>query len=534
MLKLNVVKSAADIHVGKEWKDVEPAKNQVEYEGRTYRVVSEKERSLPGATRAGRGFLGFLAVIFTGGLALISKKVRELFTDKKETIRFIALIDKSGDKDKNKMEAGAAGVDALKSKTSTEAPNADKAKTKDETKKTDESKKTDGAKGSDAVAKKKKAVDPSRPLPSKFPSERIWLSSPYARFLGPNTQLPPKIAETLQANMPAVLNRQSNDAVTVHKAKSIVFELKEIPGLIFKTVVDLENRGEIKKRMEAIDNARKVIAQENLHLLEIPKSRLIHVAGQDVIVEEKVNINTNESAQEQYYESCATELNETVRQLAKFIALTGFSDVEWGNIPIMNGYNDDEGNRSVALIDIEAGDSHPSTGLSKLVMCVTPEQGQIVAAVAKEHGLHFTLHEDLIKSRKEHIDANIQLQKFYEAHDIVYGDEPVQLDKKKLNFSKYGEHKALLEEQAEALVKFINERTAKSSPDASVKGRRYMLVNTNQAPFLSKYGIVPGPYSTVAAQQAGNSMGIVVQNLIDQGIIQRIVKTTGQGFFIQA
>lgn len=119
MITKEVVQTSKTVKLGKEWHDVPVTGEQkVEFKGRTYKVVSAQERSIPGAVRAGRGILGMLAVICTLGLALISKKVRGLFSEDKEVVRFIKPMDisSSNESNQNKFQKGAAEVDKVAGK----------------------------------------------------------------------------------------------------------------------------------------------------------------------------------------------------------------------------------------------------------------------------------------------------------------------------------------------------------------------------------------------------------------------------------
>lgn len=65
------------------------------YKGREYKLISKKERDFSFMERAGRGFLGTVAVICSLGLALFSKSVRKLFVKDKKAIRFGVLQNKN-------------------------------------------------------------------------------------------------------------------------------------------------------------------------------------------------------------------------------------------------------------------------------------------------------------------------------------------------------------------------------------------------------------------------------------------------------
>ncbi|CAM0117446.1 hypothetical protein [Rhabdochlamydiaceae symbiont of Dictyostelium giganteum] len=56
--------------------------------GKCYELIDKKERAFSPLERLGRGALGLSAVIYTLGLALLSKSIRNLFTKQKETLYF--------------------------------------------------------------------------------------------------------------------------------------------------------------------------------------------------------------------------------------------------------------------------------------------------------------------------------------------------------------------------------------------------------------------------------------------------------------
>ena len=92
----------------------------------------------------------------------------------------------------------------------------------------------------------------------------------------------------------------------------------------------------------------------------------------------------------------STQLNETTCQLATFIAKTGFNNVTWRNIPVLNEVEGVQGPRRVALINLKhmhnsvngfTGDVNGSCGL---IGCVTEEQMAPVIAEASRNGIDTT------------------------------------------------------------------------------------------------------------------------------------------------
>lgn len=100
MPSFNIITDENGINLSSEWvnatkfnsKDriVDSNGNAVSpnFMGRMYRLIAKKERYFSCPEIAIRGFLGVLAICCSLGLALISKCISNLFTKRKDTIRF--------------------------------------------------------------------------------------------------------------------------------------------------------------------------------------------------------------------------------------------------------------------------------------------------------------------------------------------------------------------------------------------------------------------------------------------------------------
>lgn len=170
-------------------------------------------------------------------------------------------------------------------------------------------------------------------------------------------------------------------------------------------------------------------------MLITPHAKKIEVDDNTLIVEETLDFDSNESAQKELYHKYSTALNETTHQLALFIAKTGYNDVAWRNIPILNEAPEFRGDRRVGLIDLEhlysinngfTGGSNRSCGLIK---CVSAQQIDIVIDEARKQGV--TVSQDFSVAKEERlqeIDSDKKLRQFYETKRIVTGKEPLQVD----------------------------------------------------------------------------------------------------------
>lgn len=366
-----------------------------------------------------------------------------------------------------------------------------------------------------------------------------------------------EIVSKIQTCMKNILDRREEGGIKFYNSQENhrVFALDIAPGLIFKmqaykNYID-DHLKSMKARYQKMIDAQTIIRTHQLSLLVIPNAKLftVNFEGEEyvIIAEKKVDINPHESAQEQYFQDYAISLNEAIRQLAIFICKTGYSDVEWRNNPVLNNSLDENGNRKIALLDIEKMDS-PEIGLfgglkrRGLVRCVTEEQGKIVEEVAKQNGIKMSFFADAYANRKNEIEEGRKLKEYYSAKNITVGNESIQIDENLIDFSEYPEKEQELKKLTKELVQTINLKIATSSEE-SIKGRRYIHINVRTEPFkgLNNTLIDPGEneYITANAFKTDEDyynatyLGYIVKKLIELGTLYEIVKRNSHGYFLQ-
>lgn len=108
MSNFKVIHDISEINLPKNWVNAANFKSQnrivdengrpvsADYQGRRYRIISKKERAFSTFERIRRVALGSLAVVFSAGLALFSKSVRQLFTKQKESALFAVPVNQQG------------------------------------------------------------------------------------------------------------------------------------------------------------------------------------------------------------------------------------------------------------------------------------------------------------------------------------------------------------------------------------------------------------------------------------------------------
>jgi len=400
---------------------------------------------------------------------------------------------------------------------------------------------------------------------------------PSAQLLQEGINIKPETIAKIKSCMMNILNeKKKTEGVTFYTSQGNhrVFTLDVAPDLIFKMKASKSQSAgrddSMKARYQRMIDAKTVCRVNQLGLLIIPNARLFNVEKYEIIAEQKLDITPEESAQEQLFEDHADRLDETVRQLAVFIAKTGFSDVEWRNVPVLNDNVDKEGNRKIALIDIEEMDGAKTGILGQeqafmaaprrgLAHCVNEKQMEMVIAEARKQGV--TISETEAKAAKERrlkeIASNKALKLFYKEKGIVQGKEPLKVDLSSLglDLTKTGEYTKIVgvrpdkkgfirEEQsvdlstvAKAVIAEINKQIQKNSAQNSVKGIRYFVLNPgNMDSTLYDYNKLGLPETVFHTEELQNQwIERIIQALIDKKHLFNIVKRRGFDIrFIQA
>jgi hypothetical protein len=343
-----------------------------------------------------------------------------------------------------------------------------------------------------------------------------------------------------------ILSGKNEDEIEwLSTGNNFVFKLKENPQIVFKT----PRRMSTNQRFQNMIKAKEVCLLNRLGLLVIPQAKEFFVDGHSFIAEKSLDFNPKEGAQENLYQLYSSELSEAVHQLAIFIAKTGFNDVTWRNIPVLNEAPEYLGPRRIGLIDIEHFESRvngftgDANGSSGLLGCVSKEQIDTLVAEARKQNVRLS-DQDIqnIKNQRLHdFQFDQGLNQFYQKHGIKIGNEPIQVDENSLDFSDYPKAEKL-KALAIDLIKEINNETAESSPEDSIKGRRYVYINPNPAgtPFYGMNRALvdknkkSSSYATDEEYENATYLGCVVKKLIDLGLIYKIVKRNGHGYFLQA
>lgn len=95
-MEIKFINNTREINLSDDWIDSQDFNNKyeiVKHSGLEYKLIAKKERTYPIAERIGRVALGILAVCGSLGFALISQKVRGLFSNEKKVIAFGVLYE---------------------------------------------------------------------------------------------------------------------------------------------------------------------------------------------------------------------------------------------------------------------------------------------------------------------------------------------------------------------------------------------------------------------------------------------------------
>jgi hypothetical protein len=139
----------------------------------------------------------------------------------------------------------------------------------------------------------------------------------------------------------------------------------------------------MKARFYKIEQARAVCQEHRLNQLEIPRVVQFAVGGYTVLAEERIAFSESPGAIAQHYQEAGCHLTTAINQLASFICLTVFSDVDYRNIPVL-------GCDQIGLIDLEEMDG-PEIGIygtgghlprKGLINCVSQLHQPLVQQIA--------------------------------------------------------------------------------------------------------------------------------------------------------
>lgn len=390
-------------------------------------------------------------------------------------------------------------------------------------------------------------------------------------------------ARKIQELMPKIRRREEDGEIVWHSSgNNLVFGLTSVPNLVFKMARPgvgilgaggyLSSEDITESRFANMVKAKEVCLVHQLGLLLIPHAKKFTVDGMSLIAEECVDIHQNESAQEHFYQ--LSGLNETARQLATFIAKTGFSDVEWRNMPVVDTAPEFQGSRRIALIDLEEMDS-ASTGIfgggfgrRGLVSCLhSEEQIDLVLAEARKLGVNprYRTTEGVREHRVEEIRSDRAMHEFYQRNGILENPrKPIQvLDLESLGLDldesaemrtgrrlKTGSgddwdfewettqvtmRKAIID-----VIAAINAAIQETPEEASLKGKRYIRLDHNsnepETFFLKEYDRLGCKQFGFVSDEELNQRWLkrIVDALAEKGHIFKLDKQNNYGYFIQA
>lgn len=388
--------------------------------------------------------------------------------------------------------------------------------------------------------------------------------------------IPEETAAKIQALLPNILNQNADAEIEwLSTGNNLVFKLKQNPNLVFKIARPnrfgfnkLPSGGEERthSRFKNMIKAKEVCIANQLGLLTIPRANKIIVNAGGIeyalIVEESLDFVSHHSAQEDLYHKYSAEINESVRELATFIAKTGFNDVTWRNIPILKDTNESKSAKRIALIDLEhmnsavngfIGDWNGSNGL---IGCVSDQQIDFVIEEARKQGVDLTDNDaqEAKDRRLKQIAEDEKLRTFYEKCGIVNGKEALQVDIDSLGLdltetkkiqqyvgnddqgnSNYVKRTLTLRKVVEDVISEINRLIQNKSDQASIKGKRYILLNTNEDP-LRAYNNLGVNSGYISCEEDENKLWLrrIITALVDKGYLFKLDKVNGHGYFIQA
>lgn len=244
----------------------------------------------------------------------------------------------------------------------------------------------------------------------------------------------PNIIDIINNHIYELFNKSYN-GMNIYKTRGdrIVFDLKGIDNYIFK--ISNEHKT-MKNRFKRTAYCDYICDVYNFNLLIIPRMYFFKINCNsdvfEVIIEEKIQVNTNPNVQEYYFDLYSADINEAIKQLALFICKTKFEDVDWRNIPLINVNKDKLNNIKIALIDLEDFGSvengifgkYGSRGLMK---CVNIEQCKIIYDIISKNNISLKKYDIILEERMMEINNHNHIKNFYLQNNITKGYEKIHI-----------------------------------------------------------------------------------------------------------
>lgn len=358
--------------------------------------------------------------------------------------------------------------------------------------------------------------------------------------------------EKIKNLMPNILRGEKNDEIDwLQKDGYLVFRLKTNPELIFKIPnnPDLEQSNQlVDRRFQNMIKAKEVCIAHGLGLLVIPQAKKLTIDGRSIIVERTLNFAHNENLQEFLHHTHSDKLKEAARQLAVFISKTGFHDINYQNITVLNTSSQPKDHWQIGLIDLErmyTDNDGITCGICQLISCA-PTKQQIDAIVEEVRKQKPKVNWLDIQSAKEKRFRDLEpegLNIFYKRLGIKDGSESFMVPEIYLNFSQHTPRDTeILKKLSGDLITAINTRIEQSPKEESVKWRRYIYIDTNDpntrfyqmSTKLIEKDVGNGrQHKTLLEAHNETYLGCVVNELVKLGLIYSALMDSNGGYLIQ-
>lgn len=361
----------------------------------------------------------------------------------------------------------------------------------------------------------------------------------------------------------------------ISRSNHWVLKVTGISNLVFKMALpnvapylngkEIQSRAVIKELFKNKLKAKEICITHQLELLVIPNAKKIKLkvdgVKRNILAEAFLEVDRNEFTQEELYYKYSNQLNETIRQLAIFVAKTGLN-INWKSIPVIHEV-DDQKPRRIALIRLSdmpdplkgfTGD--PIMSCRGLIRCVSKEQIDLVIDEAKKQKIIIPENEiqKLKKDRLDELECNEQLRQFHKRKGIT-GKEPLKVDVDLLGLDltekteirvetptfegntfigyKVKKNSVTLRKVAEDVITQIN-KALQNTDKTTLREKRYIFINTLEDP-LRPYVNLNLPTGSVTEEQEKQLwLARIIQALIAKDHIFKLCKKYSYGYCIQA
>lgn len=242
--------------------------------------------------------------------------------------------------------------------------------------------------------------------------------------------IPQELVETIRKiDSKNALKRMHDKSIDTPQTNESAFQITGYPNLFFKKCVDYKKGGEIihhsDERFFNMVIAQALCKKHNWNLLIVPSTKQVIIdAKTRYIVEEELDICTDNAMQAFYFSAYPRRLQQAVKQFFEFIIATHQSNIQFHKNPVVGDPEESSEALSLSLHNLGFTDpggpeiglfGSPESNRTGLMGLLGPELLEEMHSYTNEH---YEQYQENVKDAVERRRHQLEIVRFYATHRI--------------------------------------------------------------------------------------------------------------------